>query len=82
MVDVVIISTAIAGSLLLALGVDVFLQTGFSNLAVAILKNQASIYQISGNAVYGLLIGAIVTALMGILVQYRITGRRPYAAPK
>ena len=72
---VVIIATAIAGSYLIVFGVDCFLNSGFKNAIYAILHGSPTDYIIQNQTIHALLISMIVICIVGIIVQYRVTGR-------
>jgi len=68
------IATSWVGSYLVFYGIDVFAQTGYADAFQLILTGHAKSFTWT-NAIYGMLIGNIVLAVIGILVQLFITGR-------
>lgn len=71
---VVVVSTAVAGSYSMCFGIDCFTKTGFNQATLAVLGGHPEQFQISNNGMYGLLISMIVLAILGILIQEKITG--------
>ena len=71
---VVILSTSICGSFGLVYGVDCFVGSGFKDAVPSFLGSPTK-YTVVSDTVLALLISWLVIAVMGALVQYRITGR-------
>jgi hypothetical protein len=72
---VVIIATSIAGAYAVGAGIDVFARTGMVESTKALLTSNPGSYQIDNKGVYGILVGMLVLAVLGMIVQYRITGK-------
>ncbi len=71
----IVIATAIGGSYAVFIGIDVFAQTGFSQAASFILSGHAGSFVITNSGIYGMLVGMVVLAVAGIIVQYLYTGK-------
>ncbi|KAL7748459.1 hypothetical protein RI367_006154 [Sorochytrium milnesiophthora] len=69
------IATSIAGSYGVFFGIDMFARTGFSNAALGFVGHPslAQAYTFHG-AVIGMVVGFVVLALIGMFVQFKITG--------
>ena len=71
---VIIVSTSIVGSFMLLLGVDFFAQAGFVRILPSSLAD-AKNYQFT-NTTWGFIGSFAVVALLGMIVQYNVTGRK------
>lgn len=63
-----LLGTAIPGSYALFFGIDVFTKTGFNNATQMFLNGNG--FYTTSPAVYGMLAGVLVLAIIGILVQF------------
>lgn len=70
---VIIVATSILGSVLTGIGIDLFAQLGFASAIRTFISNKGEA-EISGKLYY-LLASMIVLALVGVLVQFGVTGR-------
>ncbi|KAI9145982.1 hypothetical protein BKA69DRAFT_1046656 [Paraphysoderma sedebokerense] len=68
------IFTAIAGAYSIMLGIDVFAQTGFKD-AVGRFVGDGTLPYNPTPAIYGMLAGTAVLALVGMAVQFKVTGK-------
>ena len=78
---IVIASTAIVGSLLLFIGIDVFAGTGFDALLMNLMSNVAGpnffkFAPFNDRRVYGMIAACLGSALVGIAIQVKVFGIR------
>lgn len=78
---IVIASTAIVGSLLLFIGIDVFAGTGFDALLMNLMSNVAGpnffkFAPFNDRRVYGMIAACLGSALIGIAIQVKVFGIR------
>ena len=71
---IAVISTAWVGSFVAFVGIDVFAQTGFAQSVSEILSGKTPESSQFSPACYGMLIGCVVLAVLGMLVQFKVTG--------
>jgi hypothetical protein len=71
----VIIGTSLSGSYLMLAGIDVFVKTGFAdNVQISSAAKQL-VTSDTSSAVYGMIVSMFVIAIIGIVVQYRVTSK-------
>ncbi|KAF9582913.1 hypothetical protein BGW38_010586 [Lunasporangiospora selenospora] len=80
--ETVIVGSAIVGAYSVVVGIDMYAQTGFVQLADSFINSKNSIDdRVSGDLTwkeYALLATFIVLALLGMVVQFRAWGRRAF----
>jgi hypothetical protein len=69
-----VVGTAFSGSYAVFFGIDVFAQTGFGNGMQTFLSG-GGVYVATG-AVYGMLAGVLLLAILGSIYQFRDTKRK------
>jgi hypothetical protein len=72
---VIIISTSIGGAYLVIFGIDCFTRLGFAGAVSLMFQGNSAQYVINSGSLYALLVSALVLAIIGMIVQYRITGK-------
>ncbi|KAJ2455684.1 hypothetical protein EV183_000531 [Coemansia sp. RSA 2336] len=73
-----IIASAIWGSYILFVGIDCFVHTGFQNTALAFLNTPGAVY-VTSPKVYAMIGCMALSAVLGIVAQFRLT-RKPKSA--
>ncbi len=78
---IVIVSTAVVGSLLLFIGIDVFAGTGFDALLMNLMSNTAGpnffkFAPFNDQRVYGMIAACLGSALIGVAIQAKAFGTR------
>ncbi|ORY04436.1 hypothetical protein K493DRAFT_379747 [Basidiobolus meristosporus CBS 931.73] len=68
--DIVIIGTAFAGAYHIAMGADVFIQTGFTHTIKSFLGGSTHLAYKATAAVYGVLVSMLLVFGLGLYVQY------------
>ncbi|KAK9763509.1 hypothetical protein K7432_009733 [Basidiobolus ranarum] len=76
--DIVIIGTAFAGAYHIAMGADVFIQTGFTRTIKSFLGGSTHLAYKATPPVYGVLISMILVFGLGLYVQYSSQRRLVY----
>lgn len=71
----IIITTAIVGSIGLFSGIDVFAKTGFNDAFAALIKNKGT-FALNDKS-YGMLAACGGTAILGGLIQYALSRKKP-----
>ena len=72
----IIIGTSFYGSYFVFYGIDVFVQTGYSQNMETILSGKNDAPQEFGKEIYGMLIGTVLLAIVGVFVQIKYTASK------
>jgi hypothetical protein len=70
-----VLATAVGGAFAVMFGIDVFADAGFAQAAKLTVSGQMDFYRIKDKSLFGLLIGMVLLALLGIFTQFKLTSK-------